>query len=410
MHMTIGPNLGNVLLDIAQTAIQDGDTERAVTTYTQSLNGFTEDYAIAVLKNQYVLITGEDKVTVNLTDDEDLVEKNKSNIIDWNNWINRKVQSLKDCIKSLVSIENEFNRHVNDYILDCDIAQVVKDYFGEELGQNVGVSNIAAKLIAGKEFSDLYSNGENIWETLCFNVQNECAEKYEYALYFIVEYVNLIRCLHKDYMLFSKSYDFLIRHEMIERPLKVEMVLEGVIYHLKNFSNTSYGYYHPICNTELYNYKVCLMDDLLSTAFGKEYFENGAIEKNIIDGYDAGWLSPEGKFYGGDGTASSMIHLNIAENLTGDVDGDIKFEKSGWMKIHHDEVYGYFIGDPEPIEDFPYAYCPTDKQIELVCDYIDRYHNHKLYTHPKIVRSTQPITTYKLRQMDKIKLHEIFGL
>lgn len=33
----------------------------------------------------------------------------------------------------------------------------------------------------------------------------------------------------------------------------------------------------------------------------------------IIEGYDAGWLSPDGDFYGLNGSVGNMLHLNIAE-------------------------------------------------------------------------------------------------
>lgn len=35
----------------------------------------------------------------------------------------------------------------------------------------------------------------------------------------------------------------------------------------------------------------------------------------ITEGYDAGWLSPEGDFYGLNGSVGNLLHLNIAERL-----------------------------------------------------------------------------------------------
>ena len=66
--MKLGDNLGEILLEIAQTAIQEGNPEKAVSTYTESLIGFTEDYVIKLLKNEYVLATSKDGVSVELTD------------------------------------------------------------------------------------------------------------------------------------------------------------------------------------------------------------------------------------------------------------------------------------------------------------------------------------------------------
>ena len=62
-------------------------------------------------------------------------------------------------------------------------------------------------------------------------------------------------------------------------------------------------------------YKEQLHDDLLKTKIGMEYVKNGIIEKNIMNGYDAGWLSPDGEFYGANGETSALLQMNIAEQI-----------------------------------------------------------------------------------------------
>lgn len=411
VYMKIGKNLGELLLEIAQTSIQKGNPQKAIETYTKSLNGFTEDYVIKLLKNEYVLITADDEVSVELTDDEKIRSINQSNIIDWSYWIKSKLDDAIETVKALNGLRDDFEKSVRGYILDFNIIEPVIEYFGREIARKVGVHNTAAKLIAGDGFSNLHSNGENVWDELCNKVEAGDGERYQKALYFIVKYVDCIRILHKEYMSFTESFTFLLKNNLGERPNFLESKIESILKKLTEFADTTKGYYHPLCNTKLYEYKEKIDDDILSTEFGKEYRRYGIIEKNIMDGYDAGWLSPDGKFYGGNGTESSMIHLRIAEKLKGgDMDGDRKLEESGWIKIHGNEVYGTFIGDMEPKKDFPYKYCPTEVQIEKICAYIDKYHNKKLYSHPQIVRVTEPISTYKLRQMDKSMLHELFVL
>lgn len=66
--MKLGNNIGAILLEIAQKAIQDGNPQKAIDTYAKALNGFSEEYVIKLLRNEYVLVTDEDCVTVNLTD------------------------------------------------------------------------------------------------------------------------------------------------------------------------------------------------------------------------------------------------------------------------------------------------------------------------------------------------------
>lgn len=78
LNIRIGKNIGTILLEIAQTAIKDGNPQKAIDTYTKALNGFTEEYAVKVLKNDYVLVT--DGEVVSLTDSESGRISNKGDI------------------------------------------------------------------------------------------------------------------------------------------------------------------------------------------------------------------------------------------------------------------------------------------------------------------------------------------
>lgn len=404
LHMTLGPNIGRILLEISQTCIQDGYPEKAVKTYTDSLNGFTEDYVLELLRNNYVLTTADDKVSVELTNSEAERSSNEKNITDWTFWLKKRLEDMSETVKASNGIRHEFNKHISGSILDYNITKPVVDYFGEELAKNVGIHNIAAKLIAGYKFANLHSNGENVWNELCIKVENGDGEKYQEALYFIVKYVDNIRNLYKEYMQFVPSCAFLLANKLAERPVLFESRIESILDKLTEFANTSIGYYHPLCNERLRKFKEKMHNAILSADFNKEFNKYGIIAKNIMDGYDAGWLSPEGKFYGENGSTSSFIHLRLAEKLRPNVDNcDYELEKEGWIKIHGNEVYGAFGVAFD-------NYCPTDVQIKLICAYIDKFYEGKLYTRPQIVETTPTISTHKLMQMDKVKLHEIFSI
>ena len=404
LNIRIGKNIGTILLEIAQTAIKDGNPQKAIDTYTKALNGFTEEYAVKVLKNEYVLVT--DGEVVSLTDSESERISNKGNITNWNFWLERKLEYMTEICKSLNSIEKKFERYGN--ILDFNITIPIKNYFGLELAKKVGLDDIVAKLIVGEKCG---KEDNDVWDELCSNVKCEQAKMHEMELYLIAKYVDNIRILHKEYMAFAKVYEFLLNNGLADRPLFFEKNLEFPIKKLCIFSDTKNGYYHPICNAKLSEYKKQIIDDVNSTPLGNEYMRIGIVEKNIMDGYDAGWLSPDGKFYGENGPTSNMIHLSIAECLKkNNLNGDRELENEGWIKIHDDEVYGCFIGELKPSSDFPFAYCPTEIQVKMICDYIDKYHYGKLYTRPKIVETTDAISTYELRQMGKVMLHKLFRL
>lgn len=199
LQMKLGNNIGAILLEIAQKEIQDGNPQKAIDTYTKALNGFSEEYVIKLLRNEYVLVTNEDCVTVNLTDLENDRNSNKDNITDWNFWIERKLEYMTEICKSLNSIEKRFERYEN--ILDFNITIPIKNYFGLELAKKVGLDDIVAKLIVGEKCG---KEDNDVWDELCSNVKCEQAKKYEMELYLIVKYVDSIRSLHKEYMDFCK--------------------------------------------------------------------------------------------------------------------------------------------------------------------------------------------------------------
>lgn len=86
----------------------------------------------------------------------------------------------------------------------------------------------------------------------------------------------------------------------------------------------------------------------------EEYHQTELKPVEITEGYDAGWLSPDGDFYGLNGSAGNMLHLNIAERLLASKKIPVKemrnpdrwLEENGWVKIHHDWILfsGSFYG------------------------------------------------------------------
>ena len=376
-------------------------------TYTKSFHGFTEDLAIKLLKNKYVLITSEDGLSVNVDNSEDLLLDNKKSIYDWQGLFQRSTKELSELSQSLKQIKTEFETKIHHSILDYDIKSDVFKYFGSL--ETIGVHNIAAKLIAGQGFANLHSNGENVWQRLCSNYENSRSEKYETALYLVVSYVKRIRQLHKSYISIDNMCRFLINWDFIKVPPFFESIIEDVLEILNDFSNTSYGYYHPLCDEFIKSYKEDIHNDILKTEPGKEFCTHGILEKNIMDGYDAGWLSPDGRFYGDNGLVSSMIHLRLSEKLTNqDLNGERVLEEQGWLKIHWNEIYGSFqlLGDFD--NKLGLKYCPTEIQIKMICDYADKFYKGILHTCPQIIKKDDGISTYRLRQMDNIALNDLF--
>ena len=446
LHMKVGPLIGEHLLEITQTNISKGNVEYAMSVYPQAF-GMTKEHALMILKNQAVVVTDEDGEGVSLRDDENLRIENAHNIFDWELIIKECINNLKGILANILETEERFNKYYNGNIRNYNMLEMMKRYYNdEEMKVMSGKVNIAARICGHPECKICdkgSSNPWSVWTRLEGRVERylEDPDGYEYdiplkweiVLYLTVHYNKLIRMLHKEYLNFENTYLFLVENGFIKKPLYIETLIENIISALVDFCDTGEGYYHPLCNEGLYNYKETLYEDILKTKYGKEFAQNGIIKNDIMDGYDAGWLSPDGEFYGANGETSSMIHMNIAEQIFNGSGGkyaiamakdgvsimDINSPEQwltshGWIKIHHNDCYGSFIGrrDEAPTKDYPYPYCPTEVQIKMICDYIDKYYGGKFYTEANAIgriRHTKPFTTYKVRQMDEFKLHEIFG-
>ena len=431
LSFRVGKGIGKIFLEISQEDILNGNPQKAIDNYIDGF-GMDKNMALQILHNQLVMEADDDGTTVRLTGDENLIKENASNIYDWESIINAHENNLREMRKAYYDICKEFNIHCNSPIYDVNITEVVERYFGKGCAKGVGIHNIAAHLIAWGHLGDGLSNGFDVWAKLEDHVENKDAEHYEYAMYFIVKYVELMKSMFDEYIKFANTYNFLVENDFIKRITFVENNIENILEILNEFCNPNTGYYHPMCDEELHKLKEKMIDGMMTTEWGKEYLKYGILKKNIDDGYDAGWLSPDGDFYGGLGDTNAMIHLNLADQmfkklfdkdvLIKDKSKDGKFEilntisnredpeqyltRNGWMKIHHNEVFGTFMHDPAG----EYSYCPTKKQISEICRYADLNWHGKIYTQPQIVRSTEPISTYKLRQMDKFKLNEIFSI
>lgn len=431
LHMRLGENLGDILLEIAQENIRKGEPEKAVETYTESLHGFTEEYALMLLKNEGVLVTDPNGVDMDLKTDKELLEANAKNIYDWATIMDNMETHLSDLRTENHRIATKFmqvakHHSANDFNL-MEFGKRIESKFEDS---PFGMHHLCARVISNVGFANCYGNGEHCWERLKANVINDDAYSYERTLFYLAEYVNNIRLLAKEYKTFANSYAFLEKHGMIEHIPFVENVLEDVIKILDDFSNPNTGYYHPMCDEQIADFKEEIVGIIAKTPYGWEYLQNGIIKKNILDGYDAGWLSPNGEFYGGVGETSAMIHMNLATDLfnsKGEYAKQMKEDKvsvwssnspeqwltkKGWVKIHHQDCYGSFIGDKDWTE---YAYCPTPIQIKMICKYADALYNGKFYTEYNSLgfgrhSHPEPYSTYKVKQMDDIMLHKIFSI
>ena len=135
LNMRIGENLGEILLEIAQEHIKKGEPEKAVETYVESLHGFTEEYALMLLKNKGVLVTDPNGMDMDLKDDIELLEANKKNIYDWQSIMNKQIEYISDLRTENHRIATKFiqtakHSSINDFNL-MDYGKRIESKFGD---------------------------------------------------------------------------------------------------------------------------------------------------------------------------------------------------------------------------------------------------------------------------------------
>lgn len=136
----------------------------------------------------------------------------------------------------------------------------------------------------------------------------------------------------------------------------------------------------------------------------EEYHKTELKPVEITEGYDAGWLSPDGEFYGLNGSVSNMLHLNIAERLLASKKVPVKearnpdrwLEENGWVKVHHDWILfsGSFYGKTL-----------TDVQIEKLYRYGQVCHRGVL----RLGVSQIQITAVRLRATEPLMLNKLLN-
>ena len=431
---TLGNGLGNILANIAQTKLVEGNPEEALNVYYQSLPGITEEFIINLLKGDAVLYTSSD-TELSYTDEED----KKQEMIelglyyqDWNCWLSNRIDDFKNYRDAIFKHRREciydcsetvYNLNLSTFDMYPDLDEELKDS-----GADKAMNNLCARAISGKPWSKQTSGGEDIWEKFIYNIEDDLAEevhvpKEKLAIYHVYVYVKLIRMLYNEFNKFYKTYEFLIKHSFITKPEQYEDLMESIFSVLLEFAENA-DYSHPMCNDEINELKKNVLEAVRSYYLGETYYNDRILCKDIADGYDAGYLAPDGTFYGANGADSAMLHLNIADTLfkhkmkdemaaagvkeNSSNNPEHYLEYAGYIKIHREQVYGFFRFNKEKeSDDEKSLWCPTPQQVTAICTYIDKWYDGKFFT---LNKSLGEISIYKLKQMDEYMLHETFEI
>lgn len=126
---------------------------------------------------------------------------------------------------------------------------------------------------------------------------------------------------------------------------------------------------------------------------------------DITVGYNAGWLGPNGDFYGLNGVVSDLLHISISDSLKRqgiikydeDKEPDFWMETNGWIKISGCHVfYGLPLAKNVKV---------TQEQVDKLVLYANSCCNGSL----SIGYKNKVIKSSKLKQMDLLMVNKLFN-
>jgi hypothetical protein len=356
LKFTIGKGFGQMLQRIAWEKLTEKYNPReAVEIITKSLPGCTEGMAVDILDGKIIL--GEDEATQEVTGTPGAGGK-------FNDWIRAQRVLLEEEAKEWVEVLERLRQTIADaggkfeftvrypelvsYISGCEDAGLLDNPHSGTVEQIKGAIEGA---------NDFFAKVEEVYGVIVW----------------MCDALNISRVLFSDSVLRVRT---IIDSLMCSDP-EVEASIRKHDFQKQRLSE-----------------------------WMEEREENQTELKpvEITEGYDAGWLSPDGDFYGLNGSVGNMLHLNIAERLLASKRIPVKemrnpdrwLEENGWVKTHHDWILfpGSFYGKTL-----------TEAQIDKLYRYGQVCHRGVL----RLGTSQTQVTAVRLRATEPLMLNKLLN-
>ena len=310
------------------------------------------------------------------------------------------VANTEDNSINAMSREAYQNEYGNDYPIEkFDIPKWLKE-------QYIEIEHTAKKLFTVLKSYDYFSNklekkGQKYiaidWHAIISFLNDENVDgivesiKSDDEIYNMISIIRIVRSfLEKSYkfekllttiLLYSKEISYITKNSESKLDFSPYHKLPPKVIKLQTLLNT-------FLSTEVfYDKSYELTEDekldeyILNQKIIDEELSKGIKPVNILENYSAGWLSPDGDYYGLNGDIANLLHNQIADalfeigvipNTEENKDNpDYWLSNNGWIKIHGDWIlYDGYFSEPEiPI---------TKKQIEALTKYGQTCHKGKL--------------------------------
>lgn len=357
---TIGKGLGQMLQRIAWEKLTEKHNPReAVELITKSLPGRTEGMAVDILDGKITL--GEDEATQKVTGTPGAGGK-------FNDWIRAQRVLLEEEAKEWVEVLERLRQTIADA--------------GGRFEFTVRYPELISYLSGDKDAGLLDYPRSNVVEEIKGTVEGaenffvKVSEVYE-VIVWMCDALNTSRALFSDSVLRVRA----ILDSLACSDPEVEASIRKQDFQKQRLSE--------------------FMENEMKI---EEYHKTELEPVEITEGYDAGWLSPDGEFYGLNGSTVNLLHLNIAERLLASKKIPVKemlnpdrwLEENGWVRVHHDWILfsGSFYGKTL-----------TEAQIEKLYRYGQVCHRGVL----RLGTAQTQITAVRLRATEPLMLNKLLN-
>lgn len=360
LTFTIGKGFGQMLQRIAWEKLTEKYNPReAVEIITKSLLGCTEGMAVDILDGKIIL--GEDEATQEVTGTPGAGGK-------FNDWIREQrihlEEEAKEWVKSLEGIRRTIADAGGKFEFTVRYPELVSYISGCE---DAGLLDYPRSNVV-EEIKGTVEGAKNFFVKV--------SEVYE-VIVWMCDALNTSRVLFSDSVLRARA----ILDSLACSDPEVEASIRKQDFQKQRLS------------------------EYMENEMKIEWYHKTELKPvEIIEGYDAGWLSPDGEFYGLNGSTGNLLHLNIAERLLASKKIPVKemrnpdrwLEENGWVKVHHDWILfsGSFYGKTL-----------TDVQIEKLYRYGQVCHRGVL----RLGTAQTQITAVRLRATEPLMLNKLLN-
>lgn len=358
VHFTLGEDFGILLATIAQEHIMyNYDIRKAIATIMEGLMGIELPMTLKIIKGDLVIVVDETGESVVVT------ERNKTHskypVFDIEKWITKKYDEIEYTgkkFKAALQYHGGKFMYREKIYIEIPVTQM-KALFAGTLDGNDAIEYI----LSDEKINNLYQ--------LLLVVKNYCQTSLK-----IHETVIGVLTLYGNELSESQKHRIgNVQRDALDMLAEVNRLLTRIadvdFDDIDNDTDENYA--------ELKSYLESAQE--IETVLSK-----GIEPVNIVDNYSAGWLAPDGTYYGLNGEIANMLHNQIADALQEKgivpneanevglkVNPDQWLEEHGWIKIHDNNVQfsgcnNYRTGKRNV--DI------TDKQIEAIHNYIENCH------------------------------------